>query len=513
MKNRATQEYTAEFANNFPDLHYNRLGDTGLRVSAAGFGSYRAHVDYQAHHQALEKALLNGINLIDTSSNYGDGGAEQLIGDIVRKLCNSEQLNRRSLVIVTKAGYLQGRVLQASKQRQENGNPHPDLVEYRPNLEHCIHPHFLQEQIDQSLNRLGLKTIDVFLLHNPEYYLRWAKEVDMPLREAREEYYQRLQKAFAYLEDEVADGRIACYGISSNTFPKPSDHYVHTSLRDVLNTAGKVAENHNLKVMQMPFNLLESGAISEKNQNHGEQSTLDIAKENNIAVLTNRPFNAIQHNALFRLADISGSISSKMEETEQSLNTLIREENRFERELLPHFELDRETEAQVKELFATGSYLAMHWQKLGPYDQWISSQSRILVDRINTGMEILTRRPTLSDEQKQWIDHYIHTFNHALDGLTAQFKLMAARQINELKKRLRNIDPDWDDVTAMTHKALRALRSTAGVSSILVGMRHVDYVEDVLAEIRQNVEVRDRLESWQVLEKQLQDFASDEFQS
>jgi hypothetical protein len=47
--------------------------------------------------------------------------------------------------------------------------------------------------------------------------------------------------------------------------------------------------------------------------------------------------------------------------------------------------------------------------------------------------------------------------------------------------------------------ALRALRSTDGVTSVLVGMRHRLYVEDVLAELRRPVAVKERDEAWERL--------------
>jgi hypothetical protein len=49
--------------------------------------------------------------------------------------------------------------------------------------------------------------------------------------------------------------------------------------------------------------------------------------------------------------------------------------------------------------------------------------------------------------------------------------------------------------------AIRALRSTAGITTVLVGMRREDYVKDVLEELARPVEKRERTEFWYELQK------------
>ena len=49
-----------------------------------GFGSARTALGSSEHERALSKALAAGVSLIDTSSNYGDGGSEKLIGKLLK---------------------------------------------------------------------------------------------------------------------------------------------------------------------------------------------------------------------------------------------------------------------------------------------------------------------------------------------------------------------------------------------------------------------------------------------
>lgn len=495
LQNKAAPEAIHKFAEQFPELTYNPLGNTNLYCSQAGFGSYRIHHAIPQHKEALEYALLNGINLIDTSANYSDGGSEQLIGQVLNDLCAAKKIQRDVLIIISKVGYLQGQNYRESQQRKKKKSPWPDLVEYAPGIEHCIHPEFIENQLTQSLKRLRLKTIDFYLLHNPEYYLSWADKVGFQQDEARQEYYQRISRAFNYLEKETARGRIQYYGISSNTLPGHTDDANFTCLETIWHIADNISPNHHFRVVQLPLNLIEHQAVTTINQ-PSMQSVLDFAAKKKLAVLINRPYNAFIQNRLFRLVDITGSLAVNMDELENHLNELIRQENYFDHHMIDTFEFDETSKKEVRELFSTGSYLAVNWQKLGPYHQWIDSQSRILAGRINHGMEILTRYPELSDQQKKWIDFYIDTFNKALDGLTARYRTKAAREIDHFKKAVNGIDDQWDGVKKMSHKALRAIRTTRGVSCVLTGMRHIDYVKDILAELKEPVEIRDEMHSW-----------------
>ena len=64
---------------------------------------------------------------------------------------------------------------------------------------HCIHPEFLADQLTRSLSRLGIETLDVCLLHNPEYYLLDAHERSHgTLERRRDEFYRRLGESFAF---------------------------------------------------------------------------------------------------------------------------------------------------------------------------------------------------------------------------------------------------------------------------------------------------------------------------
>jgi aryl-alcohol dehydrogenase-like predicted oxidoreductase len=59
-------------------------------------------------------------------------------------------------------------------------------------------------------------------------------------------------------------------------------------------------------------------------------------------------------------------------------------------------------------------------------------------------------------------------------------------------------DPDWA-TGSLSQTAVRALRSTVGITSVLVGMRRVAYVDDVLEELKVPIDQRSREDAWQTL--------------
>ena len=82
-----------------------------------------------------ERALGSGVNLIDTSTNYADGGSERAgrrrcVGDLVR----TGRLAREATVVVSKIGYVQGQNLALAREREAAGRPFSEMVRYQDGL-------------------------------------------------------------------------------------------------------------------------------------------------------------------------------------------------------------------------------------------------------------------------------------------------------------------------------------------------------------------------------------------
>ena len=282
-----------------PASAYRAMGRTGLFTSSLGFGSYRIDDRTPEHASALEKALLGGVNLIDTSTNYTDGSSESCIGNVLA------QKQREELIVVSKVGYVQGQALALARTREQRGSAFPEMVKYTDGCWHCIHPEFLADQLGRSLGRLRVEKVDVYLLHNPEYFFTDAtkRRKGAPVEMLQGEFYDRIRRAFSHLEDEVRSGRIGFYGVSSNTFAAPTSDPEATSLERMWTIAGEVTREHHFAVVQLPGNLFESGAMLTRNNLASTRTVLEFAREHDLAVLINRPLNAFYREQIIRLAD------------------------------------------------------------------------------------------------------------------------------------------------------------------------------------------------------------------
>jgi aryl-alcohol dehydrogenase-like predicted oxidoreductase len=276
----------------------------GPSVTPVGFGSYRIgfskNLGFPDCVNALESALRKGLNLIDSSSNYGHGQSEMLIGKTITKLINENIIKRENIVVVSKVGYIQASNIELSKSRELQGNGFQEISKFGEETWHCIHPDFIFDQIERSCSRLGLETIDVYLLHNPEYMLKRFELDGMDVQEARALFYSRLKESFIALEKLASTGKIKAYGISSNNLGAPQEEYSSVSIKRVHEVAKSISENPNFKVVQFPMNWIEVSPAFYDIEDIGE-STLSYAQKNDIGVMLNRPFNAMFNDGLIRL--------------------------------------------------------------------------------------------------------------------------------------------------------------------------------------------------------------------
>jgi len=453
-----------------------------MNYSSIGFGCYRIESSIQEHYDAIFRALTSGINVIDTSANYSDGGSEKLVGKTIDDLVAEGKIKRDEIILVTKGGYIQGQNYKFALKLKEEGKPFSEVVEYADRMWHCISPVFLEDQIGRQLLRLNQSYIDVYLLHNPEYYLGWAKQNKIELDEAREIYYDRIRRAFEFLEKKVKEGKILSYGISSNTFVKYSNDYEFTSLEKVLDIANSIrrsgSKNNHFKVIQFPFNLFEAGAITIKNQINNTETILELASRTNLKVLTNRPLNAITSKGLVRLADFKWEAFNEKDFIKQMKLVSLMEEDLLN-EKLENENLDEIDLNYLKKLLTFGKLVDENWKYFGSIEHFNDVVSQLLAPRIDSLMNIFNEKIN-NNNVKDFFKSYIKESYKLLNFVSNYYKLRAEKRGKFVHRLIdKNLDEKYHRLT-LSQKAILLLSSVEGVTTVLVGARKEFYVEDIV---------------------------------
>src|SRR5262245_34069332 len=150
------------------------LGVSSLRSSRLAYGCWRVAGSWNpaevtpesraAGRKAILAAFEAGYTLFDNADIYCHGEAERVLGDALKDV----PAMRDRVVIATKGGI------------RRAGEPHQDApARYDFSAKHLI------TACERSLKRLGIETIDLYLLHRPDY-LADPEEVARAFSELRQ---------------------------------------------------------------------------------------------------------------------------------------------------------------------------------------------------------------------------------------------------------------------------------------------------------------------------------------
>ena len=448
-------------------------------ISLFGYGSYRVNELVDDHYNSLSKALLSGINAIDTSANYSDGGSEILVGKVMADLISSGKIRRDDITLITKGGYIQGKNLSVARERQENGKPFEDVFEFSDKLWHCISPDFLEDQFERQFGRLGLKYVDIYLLHNPEYSLSFRSTGEATLEETRNAFYDRISRAFEYLEVKVKEGVIGSYGISSNTFTSYKDSTEFVSLERCCEIAKEVSSENHFDTVQFPLNLFEGGAVSIYNNAGGTKSVLEFADEMNLKVFINRPLNAITSTGLIRLADFKADEFREKDFIRQTELVKNMESDLID-EKLPTAGFGEEELKSLANALTSGKLIEENWKFFGSIEHFNDMIIQVYSPRLKKIIEVVNSVPE-NDHLKTSVEKYI-TEAHRLMGFVSNYYKLRAEKRNVFINKLVNekLDMNYHNLP-LAQKAMLITASAKGVNCVLLGMRKDSYVDDAIA--------------------------------
>lgn len=174
------------------------LGKTGFEISEIGLGTWQVGgkwgsvFDHDNADRILNAAIDNGVNFIDTADVYSDGESEKAVGRLIRS-------RKERIYVATKCG--------------RKISPHTDAA-YQTKV--------LRKFVEDSLQNMGLETLDLIQLHCPP-----SESYD------RHEVFD----LFRVLKEE---GKILNLGVSVET----------------IDEALKAIEYENVTTVQIIFNML-----------------------------------------------------------------------------------------------------------------------------------------------------------------------------------------------------------------------------------------------------------------
>jgi len=153
------------------------LGRCGLEVTQLGFGGaplgnmYEAFSDDQAR-ATVRAAWDAGVRLYDTAPLYGYGLSEHRMGEALR------WEDRDGYVLSTKIG----RHLRPTDRRRIDGGIFARTLPFEPDYDYSYDG--VKREVEDSLQRLGLESIDVLLIHDVDLWTHKSQaEVDRRFEE------------------------------------------------------------------------------------------------------------------------------------------------------------------------------------------------------------------------------------------------------------------------------------------------------------------------------------------
>jgi len=159
-------------------MEYTTLGSTGLEVSRICLGCMSFGttgwkdwlLDEEESRRLIEGAIERGINFFDTANMYSHGDSERILGEVL------SDHNREEMVVATKVYF------------PPSEEPHRHAT--------GLSRKTIEQELQNSLDRLGLDTIDLYQIH------RW--DYDTPIEET-----------LRALDDAVRRGQVRYIGASS----------------------------------------------------------------------------------------------------------------------------------------------------------------------------------------------------------------------------------------------------------------------------------------------------------
>jgi hypothetical protein len=234
------------------------------------------------------------------------------------------------------------------------------------------------------------------------------------------------------------------------------------------------------------MNLYEAGALAMPNTGMDQRETvLEVAQREGIAVLVNRPLNAMptKTSGVLRLADFP--LEGDPVDFDRQCRTVAALEEEYRKAIAPALQLSGQGMAPA-DFFTWAVELTRVRPQIQGLEHWEQIEQQMIAPHVNQVMQALSRHltGTAAAQWEAWRDRYVPQLLTLLRGLRREATERSRAKTASVSSALDPLLPEARREESLSRKALWVLASTPGVTSVLNGMRSRDYVEDSLVILR-----------------------------
>jgi hypothetical protein len=243
------------------------------------------------------------------------------------------------------------------------------------------------------------------------------------------------------------------------------------------------------------MNLIESGGINNFNQINQSKTFLQLASDNNIGVLVNRPLNAISKNKIIRLADYAVTEDRNEKEIFSLIDDLADQEKYLIEKYVNYIEASTSEKQNVIDCVSIAEKLKSNYSKFKSVSEFHDIKQSYLIPRANFAVSEIGKNYPNDEGVIRSLRNYAVTINILLDSVLSNLAKIKNLENERFHKAIDKFANSEQQKLSLSQKAILLINSVPQVSSTLVGMRNMNYIEDVQKSIKSEF-IKEYVDFW-----------------
>jgi aryl-alcohol dehydrogenase-like predicted oxidoreductase len=210
-----------------------------------------------------------------------------------------------------------------------------------------------------------------------------------------------------------------------------------------------------------------------------QETVLEVAQREGIAVLVNRPLNAMptKKSGVLRLADFP--IEGDPVDFDRQCRTVAALEEEYRTAIAPALQHSGQGMAPA-DFFTWAVELTRVRPQIQGLEHWEQIEQQMIAPHVNQVVQALSRHltGTAAEQWEAWRDRYVPQLLTLLGGLRREATERSRAKTASVSAALDPLLPEARRTESLSRKALWVLASTPGVTAVLNGMRSPVYVGD-----------------------------------